>query len=157
MEDTEQPRSQVRSDLPEVKLPERSRQTLLDEVVGVDRIIRQAARISSKTGKNALDVAMQYSLRRIAPSSKLAGSPVIAVNTLSQPACVSLLLIASSRARLRSYELELRRDSALRLASHENLRMMSLSCSTIVALFHLLSSVLMAMTASSAIVASSNQ
>jgi hypothetical protein len=44
-------------------------------------------------------------------------------------------------------------DSAFRLASHENLRMMSLSCSTIVALFHLLSSVLTAMTASSAIVA----
>ena len=62
VQDTEQPRSQVRSDLPEVKLPERSRQTLLDEVVGVDRIMRQAARISSKTWKNALDVAMQYSL-----------------------------------------------------------------------------------------------
>jgi hypothetical protein len=35
--------------------------------------------------------------------------------------------------------------------------MMSLSCSTIVALFHLLSSVLMAITASRAVVASSNQ
>jgi hypothetical protein len=62
VEDPEEPRSRVRSHLAEVKLPERSRQTLLDEVVGVDRIMRQAARISSKTGKNALDVAMQYSL-----------------------------------------------------------------------------------------------
>jgi hypothetical protein len=37
----------------------------LDEVVGVDRIVCQAARISSKIGKNALDVAMQYSLSGI--------------------------------------------------------------------------------------------
>jgi hypothetical protein len=63
--DTEQPRSQVRSHLPEVKIPERSRQTLLEEVVGVDRIMRRAARISSKIGKNALDVAMQYGLNGI--------------------------------------------------------------------------------------------
>ena len=100
---------------------------------------------------------MQYSLSGPAPSSELTELATAYLGIVPKPAIVRLLLIASSRARLRSYELELRRDSALRLASHENLRMMSLSCSTIVALFHLLSSVLMAMTASSAIVASSNQ
>ena len=91
------------------------------------------------------------------PSSKLTELPAADLGIVSQPAIVRLPPIASSRARLRSYELELRRDSALRLASHENLRMMSLSCSTIVALFHLLSSVLMALTVSRAVVASSNQ
>ena len=46
VQDTKKPRSQIRSHLPELKLPERSRQAFLDEVVGVDRIMRQAARIS---------------------------------------------------------------------------------------------------------------
>src|SRR5260370_14785744 len=65
MEDPEQPRSQIRSHLPEVKLPEHSRQALLDEVVGVDGIMRQTARISSKVGKYAFDIPVQQVFRGI--------------------------------------------------------------------------------------------
>jgi hypothetical protein len=54
------------------------------------------------------------------------------------------------------YGLVLRRDAASCLASDEKLRMMSFTCSTSVELFHLLSMVLMAMTASNAVVATSN-
>jgi len=62
VEDPEERRSQIRSHLPELKLPERPRQAFLDEVDGV---MRQTARKSSKIGKNALDVAMQYGLSGI--------------------------------------------------------------------------------------------
>ena len=65
VEDPEEPRSQVRSHFPELKLPERPRQAFLDEVVGVDGVMRQTARKSPKIGKNALDVAMQYGLSGI--------------------------------------------------------------------------------------------
>ena len=85
VEDPEEPRSQIRSHLPEVKLSERSRQALLDEVVGVDRIMRQIARIS-KVGKYALDLPMQHGLRVSRSSSELSGSPGAAVSTISQPA-----------------------------------------------------------------------
>src|SRR6266699_773255 len=46
VEDPEEPRSQVRSHFPELKLPERPRQAFLDEVVGVDGVMRQTARKS---------------------------------------------------------------------------------------------------------------
>ena len=49
------------------------------------------------------------------------------------------------------------RDAASCLANDEKLRIMSLSCSTSVELFHLLSKVLMAMMASNAVVTISNQ
>jgi hypothetical protein len=156
VEDPEESRSQIRSHLPEVKLSERSRQALLDEVVCIDRIMRQTARISSKVGKYAFDIPVQHGLRGIALFIRAGGFSrrcrqhhLAACRFLAIAHCILL-------SRLGLYELELWQDSAFRLASHENLRMMSLSCSTIVALFHLLSSVLMAMTASSAIVASSN-
>ena len=65
VEDPEEPRPQIRSHLPELKLPERPRQAFLNEVDGVDGVMRQTARKSSKIGKNALDLAMQYGLSGI--------------------------------------------------------------------------------------------
>jgi len=74
VEEPEEPRSQVRSHLPELKLPERPRQTFLDEVVGVDGVMRQTARKSPKIGKNALDVAIQYGLSGIDSFIKAGGA-----------------------------------------------------------------------------------
>ena len=98
VEDPDKPRLEIRPSLPEVKLAKRPRQTLLEEVVGIDRIMRQTARISSKVGKYALICRCSTACAVSRSSSKLAGSPGAAVSTISQPAVFSLLLIAFSQA-----------------------------------------------------------
>ena len=124
VEDPEQPRSQIGSHLPQVKLSESSRQAFLDEIVGLDRIMRQTARISSKFGKYTFDIPVQHGLRGVALFIQ-AGRFSRRCRQRRLAACCFLATahcILPSRIGL--YELELRRDSAFRLASHKNFRMM---------------------------------
>jgi hypothetical protein len=65
------------SHLPELKLPERPRQAFLDEVVGVDGVMRQTARKSSKVDTSPAGDCVVAALTLELDSQIVAGQGVV--------------------------------------------------------------------------------
>jgi hypothetical protein len=59
-----QPRSQICSFLPEMQLTEGARETILDEIVSGDGVMRQSASIATKAGDFGFDLPMLASHQR---------------------------------------------------------------------------------------------
>jgi hypothetical protein len=67
----EQPRSQVRSLLPQMQFAESACQALLDEIIRSDEVARQRARTAPKAGNFGFDVRIRAGQRGLLPTATI--------------------------------------------------------------------------------------